>query len=163
MNAPCGAILGGRCLSSRSYGGCTLGKASMPAVRSVLHFEVPWLSCQIKMCVHSGGFKDGVRRLSLPQTPDLCPLSPLKDRKALDLPVLPAAPVLRASSHQSEMLLMGKPQLPMGIQPLALPLSASPPLSPPGLAERCSANAIRHVGTARHVTVRNRCSVPLKQ
>lgn len=32
-------------------GGCTLGKASMPTVRSVLCFEVPWLSCQLKMCV----------------------------------------------------------------------------------------------------------------
>lgn len=33
------------------WGGCTLGKASMPSVRSGLHFEVPWLNCQLKMCV----------------------------------------------------------------------------------------------------------------
>lgn len=30
---------------------CHMGKASMPTVRSVLHFEVPWLSCQLKICV----------------------------------------------------------------------------------------------------------------
>lgn len=51
VSAPRGANWGGRCLSSLSYGGCTLGKVSVPTVRSVLHFEVPWLSCQLKMCV----------------------------------------------------------------------------------------------------------------
>lgn len=128
------------------------------------------------VCAPMEGLRARVRRLAVPQwllashcTPNsrFVPSFPIEGQKSsVSACLLPAAPVFGTRdrcSHSLKCSCLGKLQLPMGIQPLALPLAASPPLSPPGLAERCTANAIRHVGTARHVTVRNRCSVPLKQ
>lgn len=70
------------------------------------------------VCAPVEDLRTGVRRLSLPQwllashcTPNsrFVPSFPVEGQKSTGSAcLLPAAPVLRASSHQSEMLLLGK-------------------------------------------------------
>lgn len=107
MNAPRGAIWGGRCLSSLSFGEMNLGESFRTncQVCSAFRGSVAELSAE-DVCEPVEDLRTGVRRLALPQgllashcTPNsrFVPSFPVEGQKSSGSTcLLPAAPVFRA-------------------------------------------------------------------